>query len=311
MEKQPRIGLALGGGGAKGAAHIGVLKIFEKYGIKISSIAGASVGSIIGSAAAMGMNSEQILEINKRFNTRKFVKISNFRLFSDSLIKAKDINKAIRELVGEATFKDTKIPFLAVAVDLESGEEVVLKEGKLWEAARASSAIPFIFSPQFFQGRYLVDGGLLNNVPVDHLREQKDIDIIIGVELGGMTSRQFISAMVWEKYFRKPKTFEIYPSFITRLKMNTALMSHIMLRSIDILREKEQNRRFEIAKPDILMHPKVESISLLDFAKYKIGIQAGIDAAEEAIPQILKLIELKKQELNRPASSGSLEVTQN
>lgn len=311
MKKEPKIGLALGGGGAKGAAHIGVLKVFEKYGITISSIAGASVGSIIGSAAAMGLKAEQILEINKKFNTRKFIKISNFRLFSDSLIKAKDINKAIVDLVGEATFKDTLIPFLAVAVDLESGEEVVLREGKLWEAARASSAIPFIFSPQFFQGRYLVDGGLLNNVPVDHLREQKDLDIIIGVELGGMTSRQFISAMVWEKYFRKPKTFEIYPSLLTRLKQNTALMSHIMLRSIDILREKEQNRRFEIAKPDVLMRPKVEAISLLDFSKYKLGIQAGIDAAEDAMPKILKLIEQKKEELNRPESSGSLEATQN
>ncbi|MCC7197732.1 patatin-like phospholipase family protein [Candidatus Peregrinibacteria bacterium] len=311
MKKEPKIGLALGGGGAKGAAHIGVLKVFEKYGITISSIAGASVGSIIGSAAAMGLKAEQILEINKKFNTRKFIKISNFRLFSDSLIKAKDINKAIVDLVGEATFKDTVIPFLAVAVDLESGEEVVLREGKLWEAARASSAIPFIFSPQFFQGRYLVDGGLLNNVPVDHLREQKDLDIIIGVELGGMTSRQFISAMVWEKYFRKPKTFEIYPSLLTRLKQNTALMSHIMLRSIDILREKEQNRRFEIAKPDVLMRPKVEAISLLDFSKYKLGIQAGIDAAEDAMPKILKLIEQKKEELNRPESSGSLEATQN
>lgn len=311
MKKEPKIGLALGGGGAKGAAHIGVLKVFEKYGITISSIAGASVGSIIGSAAAMGLKAEQILEINKKFNTRKFIKISNFRLFSDSLIKAKDINKAIVDLVGEATFKDTVIPFLAVAVDLESGEEVVLREGKLWEAARASSAIPFIFSPQFFQGRYLVDGGLLNNVPVDHLREQKDLDIIIGVELGGMTSRQFISAMVWEKYFRKPKTFEIYPSLLTRLKQNTALMSHIMLRSIDILREKEQNRRFEIAKPDVLMRPKVEAISLLDFSKYKVGIQAGIDAAEDAMPKILKLIEQKKEELNRPESSGSLEATQN
>lgn len=311
MKKEPKIGLALGGGGAKGAAHIGVLKVFEKYGITISSIAGASVGSIIGSAAAMGLKAEQILEINKKFNTRKFIKISNFRLFSDSLIKAKDINKAIVDLVGEATFKDTVIPFLAVAVDIESGEEVVLREGKLWEAARASSAIPFIFSPQFFQGRYLVDGGLLNNVPVDHLREQKDLDIIIGVELGGMTSRQFISAMVWEKYFRKPKTFEIYPSLLTRLKQNTALMSHIMLRSIDILREKEQNRRFEIAKPDVLMRPKVEAISLLDFSKYKVGIQAGIDAAEDAMPKILKLIEQKKEELNRPESSGSLEATQN
>ena len=157
----------------------------------------------------------------------------------------------------------------------------------------------------------MVDGGLLNNVPVDHLREQKDLDIIIGVELGGMTSRQFISAMVWEKYYRKPKTLEIYPSLVTRLKMNIALMSHIMLRSIDILREKEQVRRFEIAKPDVMMRPKVEAISLLDFTKFKIGIQAGIDAAEEAMPQILKLIELKKQELNRPASGGSLEATQN
>lgn len=311
MEKKPKIGLALGGGGAKGVAHIGILKVFEKYGIEISSIAGTSVGSIIGSAAAMGLKADEIFEINKKFNSKKFVKFTNFQFFSDSLIKTKDINKAVQDLVGEATFKDTKIPFLAVAVDLESGEEVVLREGKLWEAARASSAIPFIFSPQYFQGRYLVDGGLLNNVPVDHLREQKDLDIIIGVELGGMTSRQFISAMVWEKYYRKPKTFEIYPSLVTRLKMNIALMSHIMLRSIDILREKEQVRRFEIAKPDVMMRPKVEAISLLDFTKFKVGIQAGIDAAEEAMPQILKLIELKKQELNRPASGGSLEATQN
>jgi len=294
-----RIGIAFGGGGAKGFAHVGILKVFEKYGIKPDFIAGTSVGSIIGATYALGYSADEIIARGASF-TKKFSKFKNFNLFSESIIKDKNINKAIKDLVGEeSTFKDLKIPYIATAVDLESGNEITIKEGKLWEVARASSAIPFIFTPFFVNEKYLVDGGLLNNVPVDHLREQGNLDLIIGIELGGMTSRQYISGMVWEKHYRKPKTFEMGPSFLTKWKLNMNLLAHIFLRSLDIMREVSQKARYEKAKPDIMIKPNVDSISLLEFDRYKEGIDIGVDAAEAVMPKLLELIKEKKAEKMR------------
>lgn len=292
--KKPKIGVAFGGGGAKGLSQIGILKVFEKYGITIDSIAGTSVGSIIGAAYALGNNAEEIFEKAKTgVATKKVTKFRNFSFFTESLIKDKVINKGIKEILGEKNFSDLKIPFLATAVDLESGEEVIFTKGKLWEAARASSAIPFVISPYFLNGQYLVDGGLLNNVPADHLRKQ-DLDIIIAIELGGMTSRQYISGAIWEKYYRKPKTFEYYPSFFTRWRRNTTLMTHVLLRSLDILRERELKARYKVARPDIIIKPKLEAISLMDYSKHEDAIEAGVEAAEVIMPKLLQLIEKLK-----------------
>jgi NTE family protein len=297
--REPRIGIALGGGGAKGAAHIGILKVFEKYGIKISAIAGASAGSIVGAGYSLGLSPDEIMKRSEKFNKSKFLRFSNFHFFHESLIKSEDIEKIIRDIVGDKTFTETTIPFQALAIDLESGREVPLRTGKLWEALRASSAIPGLFAPYFLDGRYLVDGGLLNNVPVNLLRENKDIDIVVGVELGSLTSRQYIAGMIWERYYRKPSAFKLYPSRLARLKLNFTLMLHILLRSIDIIREEAQLARYNVAKPDLIIHPEVEGISLLEFNEYKEGIQAGIDAAEKAMPKLLELIKNKKEELNK------------
>ncbi|MBU0668158.1 patatin-like phospholipase family protein [Patescibacteria group bacterium] len=292
---QPKIGIAFGGGGAKGLAQIGIMKVLEKYNIKISSVAGTSAGAVIGGGIALGYRAEEIFQkIKDGIGNGKVTRISNLAILSESLIKDEAINKGIKSVFGDKTFKDLKIPFLATAVDLESGEEVVIKDGKLWEAARASSAIPFIISPYFLKGRYLVDGGLLNNVPVDRIREQKNIDIVIGIELGGMTSRQYISGMIWEKYHKKPANFKYLPSVIARWKTNTTLMAHVMLRSLDILRERELKARYKKAHPDIIIRPKLENISLLDFGKYQEAIDAGADAAEKIIPDLLKLMGEKR-----------------
>lgn len=311
MEEYPTIGIAFGGGGAKGLSQIGVMRVLEKYDIKLASVAGTSAGSIIGGAVALGLSSAEIIKrAENGVGTKKMTKIGNFNIFSESLIKDKVINKGIQEMIGaDTTFKDTKIPFLATAVDLESGEEVVLKKGKLWEAARASSAIPMVFKPHFFNGRYLVDGGLLNNVPADHLRAQ-NLDIVIAIDLGGMTTKQFISAMVWERYYRKPKAFEYYPSFFTRWKMNTALMAQVLLRSLDILRERELKHRYEYAHPDLIIKPKLESISLLDFSSYKQAISAGVEAAENMIPALLDLIEQKRVEKRKRIAESAVEKQQ-
>lgn len=297
--REPRIGLALGGGGAKGAAHIGILKVFERYGIKINAIGGASAGSIIGAGYALGLSLDEIIERTKNFNNKKFLRFSNFHLFSESLIKSSDIENVIKELVDDKTFEETKIPFQAIAIDLESGQEVVLKTGKLWEALRASSAIPGLFSPYFLNDRYLVDGGLLNNVPVNLLRAMGDVDVIIGVELGSLTSRQYIAGMIWERYYNKPKTFKLSAGKLEQLKLNFTLMFHILLRSIDIIREETQQARYDLVRPDIIIHPDVEGISLLDFDHYKEGIDAGMDAAEKVMPEIFEIIAKKKDELNK------------
>lgn len=291
-----KIGIAFGSGGAKGGAHIGIMKVFEKYNIKPTFISGASIGSIVGAAYALGFDSDRVLKGAERFNSSKFTRVNNFNLFSDSLIKDREINDAIYCLLGDATFEDLKIPFIASAVDLESGTEVLLREGKLWEVARASAAIPFVFSPKFLGEKFLVDGALLNSTPVDHIRNHSDSDIIIGIELGGMTSRQYISAMIWEKYYKKPKMLELDLSFFTKWKLNTNLMAHILLRSIDIARAESQDLRIAKAKPDIMIRPQVDTISMLDFKLYGQAIQAGIDAAEEVVPTIQRLIESKSIE---------------
>ncbi len=298
-EKEPRIGIALGGGGAKGAAHIGVLKVFEKNGIKISAITGASAGAIVGAGYALGLTPDEIMDKAKKLNNRKFLRLSNFHLFHESLIKSADIVRVIKQTVGEKTFSETKIPFQAVAVDLESGHEITLKSGKLWEALRASSAIPGIFSPYFLDGRYLVDGGLVNNVPVNLLRQNKDIDIVIGIEMGALTSKQYIAGMIWERYYHKPEAFKLYPGKFSRMKLQFTLMLHILLRSIDIIREESQQQRYSVANPDLIIRPDVEEISLLQFDRYEKGIKAGEMAAEAAMPKILELIQKKKEELNK------------
>ncbi len=306
MEKEVKIGLALGGGGAKGPAHIGVLKVFEQYGLKIHRIMGTSAGSTFAGLHALGYNSDEILVRSKGLNSKKFVKFYHYSFFGDSLIKDRNINNILKDMFGKNTFKDTKIPFSASAVDLEDGQEVLIEDGYLWQACRASAAIPFLFKPMYLNGRYLVDGGLLNNVPVDHLREKGDCDVIIGVELGGMTSRQYISGMIWQKYYKKPETFKLEPGFLTKLKMNTTLMSHILLRSLDILRETSQKIRFDIAKPDIIIHPKVDNISLLESSRFMEAYNYGIQAAQEAMPTILSIIQNKRTELYKNPENGTL-----
>ncbi len=291
-----RIGIALGGNGAKGFSHIGIFQTLEKHGITPDYVAGTGVGAVIGAAYCLGYPSGEIFKKAQTFK-KKFSTFRNFNFSSESLIKDKIINKSIREIIGEnTTFEDLTIPFVASAVDLESGREVVIKQGKLWEAARASSAIPFVFTPVFLKGKYLIDGGTLNSIPVDHIKEQNNVDIIIGVDLGGMTSKQYVSAMIWEKYYRKTKTFNVSPSFFTKWKINMNLWAHVFLRTIDIMRKVSEKEKIAEANPDILIKPELDTISLLEFEKYQEAIDKGAKATEKVMPELKKLIDQKKKQ---------------
>ncbi|MFC1655745.1 patatin-like phospholipase family protein [Patescibacteria group bacterium] len=297
------IGLALGSGGAKGLAHFGVLKVLEKNGIKPDMITGSSMGAVIGAAYALGMPLKELEEkAYKFFSSSHIFKVRNFHFFHESLIRADDIRKGFYEFVGDHTFKDCKIPFMALGLDLESGEEVRITSGKLIDAIEAASAIPGIFPPVFFNGRYLVDGGLVNPTPVDYLRE-KNVDIIIGIHMTNITSKQFISAMVWDKFYKKPgKLKKQKHGMLEQAKLNMTLMVHILLRTIEIARKLNAKIAFLTAHPDVVVQPYTMDIGMLEFERIGEAIRYGEEAMEREMPKLLKMIEERKKDKQERAS---------
>lgn len=167
-----KIALVLSGGGARGIAHIGVLKELLKRNYEITSIAGTSMGSLVGAVYAMGKINEFEDWISSLDKLQIF-KLIDFTISSNGFIKGDKILKNIKDLIGESTIEELPIPYVAVATDIENRAEVVFKSGSIYDAIRASIAIPTVFTPFKYQDQLLVDGGLLNNLPNNHVDQGK------------------------------------------------------------------------------------------------------------------------------------------
>jgi NTE family protein len=184
MENKGRkkVGLALGGGYARGLAHIGVIELLEKEGIPIDLIAGTSIGALVG---ALYTHKLDILEIKKQAKQLDVVGVTalvDLTLSRSGIIGGKRIYNLLHRLLGETQFTNLKLPLSCVATDIIRGDEIVLNEGSVLEAVLASISIPVIFSVYHKQGRYLVDGGLVNPVPVSVAR-QMGADFVIAVDV--------------------------------------------------------------------------------------------------------------------------------
>ena len=162
-----RVGLALGGGGTRGFAHLGALKAFEEDGIVFDEVAGTSVGSLVASLYAYGMTSDEMLAIA---NKLKVSDIRNSRLFFMPS-KTEGLEELIKQTVGDTFIEDLKKPLTVVAVDLITGEEIDIKKGNLAKAVAGSCSVPGVFQPVEFENYRLADGGLLNTIPADVLRK--------------------------------------------------------------------------------------------------------------------------------------------
>ena len=149
FKQKKTLGLALGGGGVRGLAHIGALQVLQKEKIKVHAITGTSMGAIVGAVYALGIPMETLIKALVKYAPRHYFSLRSFNLFHASLMKENEINKMLRELLGEKTFEDCKIPFSCTAVDIESGKAVDLNSGFLWKAVRASCSLPFILPPYF------------------------------------------------------------------------------------------------------------------------------------------------------------------
>lgn len=175
------VALALGGGAARGIAHIGVLKVLAEEGIAVRAIAGTSVGGVVGAAFAVGRDWRWMLEEARRLRWSQLVQPVVPRM---GMLATERLERYLERTLGATRFEDLSIPFAVVAVDVSAGEEVVLRTGPLAPAIRASCSLPGIFAPVTLGGRMLVDGGLLNDVPADVARTLAD-GPVLAVKLNG------------------------------------------------------------------------------------------------------------------------------
>lgn len=260
-KKTKKIGLALSGGGARGFAHIGVLEVLESEGINISAVSGTSMGSVVGSLYASGISVKEILEFMDSNDWKRFLISANFTIPNLPAINSRKVNRVLSRLLGEKTFKECRMPFCAVAADIVTKEKVFLKEGRLIEAVKASIAIPGVFEPLVRNGQILIDGGVVEPVPIDAVRTM-DVDFVIAVAL--------------ENLERK-----IVPTARTSI-------FHILDVSLALMEREIYNKYFPGA--NIIIQPHTGDFGVFDFGRAKEIINAGRTAALEKIEEIKKKI---------------------
>ena len=181
--KKPKVGLALGGGAARGLAHIGVLEVFEEENIPIDMIAGTSFGGLVGAFRAQGKDASLMKEAAEKMNVAKMLSLADLALPKSGLLGGKAVIHLLQKAMGkDVKFDELPTPLALVATDIVTGEEVVIDQGSVLEGVRASISIPGIFTVAKREGRYLVDGGLVNPVPVSVLKKM-GADFIIAVNV--------------------------------------------------------------------------------------------------------------------------------
>ncbi|MBD3289463.1 patatin [candidate division KSB1 bacterium] len=180
-KKKKKIGLALGGGAALGAAHIGVLKAIDEFDIPVHYVAGTSIGAFVGAFYAFGKTWQEIEDFARDLD---WFDVSRLSLSKYGLLSNKKMNSLFRKILGDVTFEDAKIPLAMVAVDICTGQKAILKSGNIATAVMASTCIPGVFIPVDSEDKLLVDGGIMENVPVATVSEM-GAKTIIGVDLLG------------------------------------------------------------------------------------------------------------------------------
>ncbi|MBV8658109.1 MAG: patatin-like phospholipase family protein [Burkholderiales bacterium] len=250
--RQPHIGIALGGGAAKGFAHIGVLKVLESQGLTPEFVAGTSAGSVVGALYASGLNGFALQE--KSFVLDE-ANVRDLSIGGGGLVKGEKLQDYVNQLVGNRPIEKLSKPFAAVSTTLDTGERVVFRRGNTGQAVRASCSIPGVFQPTIIAGKRYVDGGVVSPVPVDAAREL-GADIVIAVDIS--TKAQYG-------------------------KTGDGMLS-ILNQTVIIMGQKLGEQ--ELARADVIIRPQVNSIGAADFEQKHNALLEGEKAAQAALPAI-------------------------
>lgn len=305
------IALVLGGGGARGLAHIGVLRWLEEESVPLEAIVGTSIGALIGGLYAAGTGVAEMEAVLKKTDKLTVTKILRPGFSASGIIDNNRVRKFLRSFVGETTIEKLPIPFRAVATDLISGEEIVFDKGPLAEAILASIAIPALFMPVYHEGRFLVDGGLSNPLPVSIARRVSTAPCIavnvspnpesVGRPLQegrGWTRKQFEKlAPAWLSDVLMEKGLSISGPALKAEKGGPKKPSYrlptllqVVLQSISISTYNLIVLGLRNAPPRVLLSPEVEEFGILEFHKGGEIMRRGYDAAEMSKPEIRSIL---------------------
>lgn len=275
MTHRVKVGLALGGGFARGIAHIGVLQALISNHIPIDVVAGTSAGSLVGAMYCAGLDPWLLERVTEQMNWRALVRL---RLRRDGLLDSEGLERFFLGNVGDLQFRDLKVPFTATATDLMTGKDVLLNSGRVSVALRASCAFPGIFLPVRVGQHTLVDGGLVHPVPALVAR-QMGADYVIAVELN--------------KHGRNA----------TRAPRN---LLHIMLYSLAIVQRPQVESALTDA--DMVIQPDLTDFGVIELERVSEMVRMGREAAEEAIPGIkaaLQRLAEQQEEQEEPAPDAA------
>jgi len=294
------VALVLSSGGARGVAHIGVIEELTKSGYTITSVAGASMGALVGGILAKGTLPE-FTEWLLAFTKMDVIKFMDLTIGTGGLIKGEKLMKVLGDFIGDVVIEDLLIPYSCVAADLIGHKEFVFNKGSLLQAVRASSSIPTVFLPVNINGMMLVDGGVLNPLPLDLVKRSKN-DILIAVNVNANipyeSPVQKPEHADLERYYGKmratlnEKWAGVIDHYIEKYrngktpKHKPANMFDIISESIILAQNKAAEIYVEKYKPDILIETSVDIASTFDFYKSEELIEAGRVACRKALDEV-------------------------
>ncbi len=275
-KRGPRVALVLGGGAARGLAHIGVLEVFEREGIPLDSIVGTSMGGLIGALSATGLDAREVAEVARGFHFPRFY-LPGAILHWSSLFAS-----AVPVLSG--TFEELVTPLVVSAVDVEAGAQVLLHTGPVLPAVQATCSVPGILPPVRLDDRWLVDGGLVNVLPVD-VAWMNDAEVVVAVKVGAVGKRR-IPQMNWRVNTLLSRLGAVIPNPAT-----AKVTAEILFRAVEIMLERQTTLAVAMTGPELLIEPELGDMSMRDFNRREDAIDAGRRAAEAALPELTHLLE--------------------
>jgi NTE family protein len=253
--KPPRIGLALGGGAARGFAHIGVLQVLEEQGIKLDVIVGTSAGSVVATLYASGKTPAEMVNLAMTLDESS---LKDWVFPGRSLMKGEALAKLIRSNTGGKSIEVMRPALGIVAADLQSGQAILFRKGDPAQAVRASSSVPGVFEPVTINGHEYIDGGAVSPIPVRFAR-QMGADLVIAVDISAIPEGQPTKGMV-----------------------------DILMQTFNIMGHSIS--QFELTEADVVMRPKLEGIGSADFASRRLSLLAGREAALSVLAQLKEKI---------------------
>lgn len=290
--KKKDVALVLSSGGAKGFIHVGVIRALERNGFNIKSVAGASMGALIGGLYATGeLNS--FLDFMDKMDLREMLKYLDISLGPGGMFKGEKIIERMKELIPDRTIESLKIPYCAIATDIVRGEEKIFTEGKLYDAIRASISIPTVFRPHEVDGHFYVDGGVVNPIPVNRVHRNKK-DIVVAVSVNAPNTHGDLPLPDKKKKEDRKipealtKILERAEKLLPKNKSDKIGITNITNKSIGLMINQISELTLKMTPPDIQIDFPRSCYGSFDFYKCNEIIEYGEKVAEDAILNYLR-----------------------